>query len=165
MDSNGDGRPFCACSISRLVPIKSPEPPVINIELALGQLYSTTFDLVFQFVSTGTTTIRMKHKTEKPAPEAKALSLFLMAYKSTSKVHKEKSKRINRLWGLVLKGELSQIDYMQQVQSMLTLYGGYNEVVEKTVKYYIDKTGEWTLQGDDQYCIDALAVADRMLKK
>ena len=46
---------------------------------------------------------------------------------------------------------------------MLASYGGYTEVVEKTVKYYIDKTGVWTLKGDDKYCLDAQLVADKLL--
>lgn len=107
----------------------------------------------------------MRTKQEKPSPEAKALSLFLMAHKTTSPTFKEKSKRINRLWGLVLKDEMSMVDYLEKVESMLTLFGGYTEVVEKTVKYYIDKTGEWKLKGDDKYCIDAQVVADRILSK
>jgi len=107
----------------------------------------------------------MKNKLEKPSAEAKALSLFLMAHKSTSTSYKEKSKRINRLWGLVLKGEMEMSDYLEKVKSMLTLLGGYSEVVEKTVKFYIDKTGEWTLKGNDKYCLDAREVADRILKK
>mgnify|MGYP006185145421 CR=1 FL=1 len=104
-------------------------------------------------------------KTEKPSPEAKALSLFLMAYKTINPIYKEKSKRINRLWSLVMKNELSKSEYIEEVENMLTLYGGYSEVVEKTVKYYIEKTGEWKLQGDDKYCLDAKAVADKILKK
>ena len=48
---------------------------------------------------------------------------------------------------------------------MLKEYGGYSDVVEKTVKYYIDKTGEWKLQGEDKYCLDAKTVADKILKK
>lgn len=107
----------------------------------------------------------MKNKLEKPSAEAKALSLFLMAYKTTSPTHKEKSKRINRLWGLVLKGEMEMSDYLEKVESMLTLLGGYSEVVEKTVRFYIEKTGEWKLEGDDKYCLDAREVADRILKK
>lgn len=107
----------------------------------------------------------MNNKLEKPSPEAKALSLFLMAYKSTSPSHKEKSKRINRLWGLVLKEELSMSDYLEKVHSMLTLFGGYSEVVEKTVRFYIEKTGEWKLKGDDKYCLDAQKVADKILNK
>ena len=48
---------------------------------------------------------------------------------------------------------------------MLTSYGGYSEVVEKTVRFYIEKTGEWKLEGDDKYCRDAQQIADKMLKK
>ena len=107
----------------------------------------------------------MKNQLEKPSPEAKALSLFLMAYKTTSPVHKEKSKRINRLWNLVLNDELSNEDYMEQVNSMLTLFGGYSQVIEKTVRFYIEKTGEWKLKGDDKYCVDAKKIADRILSK
>jgi hypothetical protein len=54
---------------------------------------------------------------------------------------------------------------MEEVQNMLTSYGGYSEVVEKTVKFYIEKTGEWKLQGDDKYCQDAKEIADKILKK
>jgi len=107
----------------------------------------------------------MKNKLEKPSPEAKALSLFLMAHKKTSTLHKEKSKRINRLWGLVSKGEYSIDKYLEEVQVMLKSFGGYSEVVEKTVRFYIKKTGEWKLEGDDKYCQDAKEVADRVLKK
>ena len=107
----------------------------------------------------------MIKKTEKPTPEAKALSLFLMAFKTIDPVYKDKARRINRLWDLVKTEELSKSDYMEEVQNMLTSYGGYSEVVEKTVKFYIDKTGEWTLQGEDKYCIDAKQIADNILKK
>ena len=107
----------------------------------------------------------MKKNNEKPSPEAKALSLFLMAYKTTNPIYKEKSKRINRLWDLVKANELSRTDYMEEVQNMLTSYGGYSEVVEKTVRYYIKKTGAWTLQGDDKYCLDAKLIADKILNK
>lgn len=107
----------------------------------------------------------MKKNTAKPSPEAKALSLFLMAYKTTDPIYKEKSKRINRLWDLVKSGELSRNDYMKEVQNMLASYGGYSEVVEKTVRFYIEKTGEWKLQGDDQYCLDAKQVAAKILSK
>lgn len=107
----------------------------------------------------------MKKNTEKPTPEAKALSLFLMAYKTINPIYKEKSKRINRLWDLVKTDKLSKDDYMEEVQSMLEAYGGYSVVVEKTVKYYIEKTGEWKSQGDDKYYIDAKEVADRILNK
>jgi hypothetical protein len=107
----------------------------------------------------------MSEKIEKPSPEAKALSLFLMAYKTTKPIYNEKSKRIKKLWRLVLKDELSKSDYMEEVQNTLTSYGGYSEVVEKTVRFYIEKTGEWTLKGDDKYCLDAKEIADKILKK
>lgn len=107
----------------------------------------------------------MKRNTEKPSAEAKALSLFLMAYKTKDPIYKEQSKRINKLWDLVLKDELSNEEYLEEVQKMLALYGGYSDVVEKTVKYYINKTGVWKLKGDDQYCIDAQKFADTLLKK
>ena len=107
----------------------------------------------------------MTDKMEKPSPEAKALSLFLMAYKTINPIYKEKSKRINRLWDLVKIDELSRSDYMDEVQNMLTSYGGYSEVVEKTVRFYIEKTGEWKLQGDDKYCQDARQIADNILNK
>jgi hypothetical protein len=107
----------------------------------------------------------MTKNTEKPSPEAKALSLFLMAYKTTGPNYKEKSKRINRLWGLVAKNELSMSDYLEEVNNTLTAYGGYSEVVEKTVRFYIEKTGEWKLKGDDKYCLDAQEIADKILNK
>ncbi len=107
----------------------------------------------------------MKKNIEKPSPEAKALSLFLMAYKTTNPIYKEKSKRMNRLWDLVKIGKLSRSEYIEEVQNMLTSYGGYSEVVEKTVKFYIEKTGEWKLQGDDKYCLDAKQIADTILNK
>ena len=107
----------------------------------------------------------MNRRTEKPSAEAKALSLFLMAYKTIDPIYKEKSKRINRRWDLVLKDELTRAEYNEEVLEMLELYGGYSKVVEKTVKYYIDKTGEWTLKGDDKYCQDAKLIADKILKK
>ncbi|BAX82213.1 hypothetical protein [Labilibaculum antarcticum] len=107
----------------------------------------------------------MIKKTEKPSPEAKALSLFLMAYKTIDPIYKEKSKRINKLWSLVLKDEFSRIEYIEEVQNMLTSYGGYAEVVEKTVRFYIENTGEWKLEGDDKYCRDAKKIADKIMNK
>jgi len=104
-------------------------------------------------------------KSNKPTPEAKALSLFLMAYKTKGPTYKEKSKRINRLWKLVLSDELSNADYLEEVQSTLESFCGYLEVVEKTVRFYLEKTGEWTLQGDDQYCKDAQQIAEKILKE
>ena len=109
----------------------------------------------------------MKSNTEKssPSPEAKALSLFLMAYKAGDPVIKEKAKRINRLWDLVMKNELSKDEYAEEVKTMLASFGGYTDVIEKTVRFYIDKTGEWTLIGNDKYCVDAAKVANSILKK
>ena len=107
----------------------------------------------------------MKKNIEKPSPEAKALSLFLMAYKTISPIYKDKSKHINKRWDLVKNNELSRSDYMEEVQNMLTSYGGYSEVVEKTVRFYIEKTGEWKLQGDDKYSLDAKQIADKILNK
>lgn len=107
----------------------------------------------------------MEKNTEKPSPEAKALSLFLMAYKTTSPKFKEKSKRINKLWDLVAKEELSKSDYLKEVDNMLTSFGGYSEVIEKTVRYYVEKTGEWKLNGDDKYCQDAQEFANKIMKK
>lgn len=107
----------------------------------------------------------MERKIEKPSAEAKALSLFLMAYKTIDPKYKEKSKRINKRWDLVKMGELSKDDYLNEVQEMLTSFGGYSEVVEKTVRFYIEKTGKWKAQGDDKYSLDAQQVADKMLNK
>ncbi len=107
----------------------------------------------------------MNKRIEKPTPEAKALSLFLMAYKTIDPIYKEKSKWINKQWDMVQSRELSRKEYQEAVQKMLTSYGGYAEVVEKTVKHYIKKTGEWKLKGEDKYCQDAKKVADDILKK
>ena len=107
----------------------------------------------------------MKKNSVKPSPEAKALSLFLMAYKTINPIYKEKAKRINKQWDLVKLEKLSKEDYMEEVNSMLSAYGGYTAVVEKTVQFYIDKTGEWKLNGDDKYCQDAQEIADGILKK
>jgi hypothetical protein len=51
------------------------------------------------------------------------------------------------------------------VQNLLKSYGGYSEVVEKTVRFYIETTGEWKLKGDDKYCLDAKQIADKILQK
>jgi hypothetical protein len=107
----------------------------------------------------------MRRNTEKPTAEAKALSLFLMAYKTTSPSFKEQAKRINKQWDLVKEGELSKKEYLEEVQRLLMSYGGYEEVVEKTVRYYLKTTGEWKLKGDDKYCIDAQEIADKIATK
>jgi len=88
-----------------------------------------------------------------------------MAYKTIDPIYKEKSKRINKQWDLVKIGELSRNDYMEEVQSMLKSYGGYAEVIEKTVRFYIKKTGEWKSQGDDKYSQDAKKIANEILNK
>jgi len=102
---------------------------------------------------------------EKPSPEAKALSLFLMAHKSTDPVCKEKSIHISRLWDLVKAGKINQTKYLGEVKNTLDIFGGYSEVVEKTVRFYIKKTGKWKLEGKDKFCKDAQIVADKILKK
>ncbi|MCZ4693858.1 hypothetical protein DWB61_09390 [Ancylomarina euxinus] len=107
----------------------------------------------------------MTKLSSRPSTEAKALSLFLMAYKTIDPIYKEKSKRINKRWSMVLSDEISRAEYNEEVLEMLTSYGGYAEVVEKTVRFYIEKTGEWQLQGDDKYCRDAKVIADKILKK
>lgn len=104
----------------------------------------------------------MERNSEKPTPEAKALSLFLMAYKTKDPKFKEKSKRINRLFDLVKRDEMDKEEYMEEVNGMLDANGGYDAVVEKTVQFYINKSGEWKLKGDDKYCQDAQKVADRI---
>jgi len=107
----------------------------------------------------------MTDNLQKPSPEAKALSLFLMAFKSKSSIYKEQSNRMSRLWNQVKYNEISSADYMVEVQKLLKEYGGYTEVIWKTVKHYISKTGEWKLEGDDKYCQDAQEIADKILKK
>ena len=52
---------------------------------------------------------------------------------------------------------------MEEVQNMLTSYGGYSEVVEKTVRFYIETTGEWKSLGDDKYSLDARQIAEKIL--
>jgi hypothetical protein len=107
----------------------------------------------------------IKNNVEKPLPEAKALSLYLMAFKTTKPINKENAKRINKQWNRVKLNELSVKDYMEEVQTMLNSYGGYSKVVEETVWYYIKKTGTWKLEGDDKYCRDAKQIADEILNK
>ncbi|HAV24824.1 MAG TPA: hypothetical protein DCX01_01480 [Bacteroidetes bacterium] len=105
----------------------------------------------------------MENKREKPTPEAKALSLYLMAHKSSDNAIKDKSRKMNKRWDMVVAGELEKTAYQEEVQAALTFYGGYKEVIEKTVKFYIDKFGEWKSQGDDQYGVDAQQIADKLL--
>lgn len=104
----------------------------------------------------------MEKHTHKPSPEAKALSLFLMAYKTENPVYKDKSKRINRLWDLVKKGELDIEIHQKEIEKMINMYGGYEAVIEKTITYYTNKTGEWKSKGDDQYAQDANRIAETL---
>lgn len=107
----------------------------------------------------------MANHSQKPTPEAKALSLFLMAYKSYDNKYKEMLKRINKRWDMVRSEDLDKEIYLKEVQGMLDENGGYEEVIEKTVRYYIKKSGDWTLKGEDKYCKDAQAIADKVQKK
>lgn len=104
-------------------------------------------------------------EVEAPSKEAKALSLFLMAFKAKDPAYLEKSKRINKLWRLVSRNEYSSKDYLKEVHNVIASYGGYKDIVEKTVKFYIAKTGKWDLKGDDKYCQDAKRVAEKLLTK
>ncbi len=109
--------------------------------------------------------MKKNNKTEKPSPEAKALSLFFMAYKTKNPVYKEQAKRLNKMWDLFKSDEISRKDYDEEVQRLLKMYGGYNLVIEKTVHFYIETTGSWNLQGDDKYCQDAKEIAARIAAK
>ncbi|HAY87816.1 MAG TPA: hypothetical protein DCY51_00065 [Bacteroidetes bacterium] len=107
----------------------------------------------------------MEENREKPTPEAKALSLFLMAYKSTNQTYKDKARHIKNRLDLVVAGKLDKDTYQNEIKDALTSYGGYTEVIEKTVKFYIDKFGEYKSQGDDKYSIDAQAIAEKLMNK
>jgi len=84
----------------------------------------------------------MKNNLEKPAPEAKALSLFLMAHKNVGSEHKENANYIKELWSMVLNGKLDQRKYSQEVSAMVKFYGGDEKGVENKVKYFFYKNGE-----------------------
>jgi len=107
----------------------------------------------------------MTKSTIKPTPEAKALSLYLMAFKNAKPINKENARRINKQWERVKLDKLSTEDYQKEVQTMLDFYGGYMKVVEETVWHYVKKTGKWKLEGNDKYCLDAKSFADKILKK
>ena len=107
----------------------------------------------------------MKNNNHKPSTEAKALSLFLMAFKNSKPIYKGQAKRMNKQWDRVKNNELSLEEYTDEVQNMLRTFGGYDKVLEKTVWFYIKKTGEWKLAGDDKYCQDAQRIANRILKE
>jgi len=101
----------------------------------------------------------------RPSAEAKALSLFLMAYKSKGDTFKEHARIINKRWELVKQEKLSWKDYAREVKSMLANYGGYEEVIEKTVRYYLEETGSWKSSGKDKYSFDAKRIADEIQNK
>ncbi len=101
----------------------------------------------------------------KPTPEAKALSLFLMTFKSTNPECKAKSIHMNRLWDLVKADKMNQTRYAGEVQNTLNLFGGYAAVMEKTVEFYIKKTGVWQSNGNDKYSRDAKKIAEKILNK
>ena len=107
----------------------------------------------------------MEGNKAKPTPEAKALSLYLMAYKSDNQAFKDKARQMKNRWDLVLAGKLENDEYQEEVKNTLKSYGGYNKVLEKTVKFYVEKFGEWRSQGDDKYGIDAQKIADRLLNQ
>ncbi len=107
----------------------------------------------------------MKRIAEKPTPEAKALSLFLMDFKSSSHTHKEKARQMNKLWDQVNMEKMTKAEYWEQVRKALASFGGYTAVVEKTVRFYIEKTGTWKLNGNDKYCLDAKKIADQIMKE
>lgn len=107
----------------------------------------------------------MKEQLQKPSAEAKALSLFLMAFKTKGNQYKEQSKRINKRWDMVKAGDLDKEVYDKEVANLLESYGGYLKVIEETVWHYVKKTGSWNLQGDDKYCTDAGEIAKSVLKK
>ena len=107
----------------------------------------------------------MAKSKEKPSPEVKALSLFLMAFKKKSPAYQDKSKKINNLWSKVVSDDLSKAVYLEEVQNMLASFGGYQVVVEKTVRHYIEKTGEWKLEGNDKFCVDAKKIADKIIEQ
>jgi len=106
----------------------------------------------------------MNNKNIKPSAEAKALSLFLMTFKKSKPLYKGQAKRMNKQWERVKNNELSIQEYLDEVQNMLSTFGGYSKVVEETVWYYIKKEGAWKLEGDDKYCRDAKKIADRIMK-
>ncbi len=53
----------------------------------------------------------MEENREKPTPEAKALSLFLMAFKSDNQSYKDKSRQMKNRLDLVSTGKLDKDTY------------------------------------------------------
>ena len=54
---------------------------------------------------------------------------------------------------------------MGEVEKMLNSYGGYLEVLEKTVRFYIEKTGEWNHKGNDKFSSDANLIVEKIAKE
>ncbi len=104
-------------------------------------------------------------ENQKPSAEAKALSLFLMAFKKRDHKYKEQAKHINKRWDMVKSGDLDKKIYDKEVLNLLDSYGGYQKVIEDTIWFYVKSTGEWKLKGDDKYCQDANALAVDILEK
>lgn len=107
----------------------------------------------------------MSNQTIKPTPEAKALSLFFMAYKAKSASFKEKAKRINKRWDLVRIEKITMDEYMEEINNTLAEYGGYEEVIEKTIRFYIENHGGWKSTGNDKYSEDAIRILERIQTK
>lgn len=80
-------------------------------------------------------------------------------------MYKEQLKRINKSWDLLVDHDISKAEYLAEVEDMLASHDGYEAVIEKTVRFYLHKTGEWKLQGEDKYCQDAQTIADKLLGK
>ena len=68
-------------------------------------------------------------------------------------------------------GEILYLKSKSIVPSLLISKGDRLEpepvpkVVEKTVEFYIKKTGAWKLKGNDKYCKDAKKIAEKLLNK
>ncbi len=105
----------------------------------------------------------MEDNKQKPTPEAKALSLFLMTFKSENQQYKDKARQVKNRRDMVLSGDLDKDKYQNEVKGILATYGGYTKVIEKTVQHYINKFGEYKSQGDDKYAKDAQAIAEKLM--
>ena len=55
--------------------------------------------------------------------------------------------------------------YQEEVLKLLDSHGGYLQVIEKTVRFYINKKGAWKSGGEDKYSIDARKIADDLIQK
>ena len=82
----------------------------------------------------------MKKNNHTPTPEAKALSLYLMAFKASNPALKEQAKRMNKEWDRVKEALLTKEDYAVKVESILRSHGGYDKVLKDTVYHFIKKS-------------------------